>query len=201
VNGLTLAVAICFCLADSASSTSWGDLITHRVPSVSVPQNVGNGADIVVDWLASDPTHSGVSHRLDWIGMFKAGDCPQNANVDTVTGPTSYQRGQNTCFIAWQQLADYTKGGRLTFKYPDTRWDAGVYDFRYFLGDSKSGHGLSCRQSHYTASKQECEFEHAAKSSPITVVTPSPGSDHQSLNYGTIPGFEVLGCHPLPSIT
>ena len=178
----------------AASDFQW----THRVPSASVDQNVGHGQDIHVNWKASADTHSGViqSGARDWIGLFKANDCDQNSNMATVTGETRDHIGQNRCFIASQSVPQNQAAGQLIFRYSDTRWPAGKYEVRYFLGDSPDGQGVSCRDADFAAgtthTQKECEYEYAAKSSPITVETPAPSMDFQTINMQHISGNASL---------
>jgi len=164
-----------------------------RVPHMSVPENIGVKADVMVHWQASSGLDdaTAVSHSLDWIGLYKKGACAQTRDMATTSN------GQNDCYLASMTLgAGGATAGSVTFLYTDTRWPAGEYEVRYFLGDSQKGNGVACRNlDNAGATLFTCALEAAATSNSFTVT--SGMDDYQSMVSvagGTakklIPGFE-----------
>jgi hypothetical protein len=161
-----------------------------RVPHMNVASNIGLKANIMVHWQATSGLDdaTAVSNSLDWIGLYKKGACAQTRDMATTSN------GQNDCYLASMTLgAGGATAGSVTFLYTDTRWPAGEYEVRYFLGDSQKGNGVACRNlDNAGATLFTCALEAAATSNSFTVTSGMDDYQHFVIaGKNLVPGFEM----------
>jgi hypothetical protein len=107
------------------------------VPRLEVNTAVSTGAEIVVRWFP-DVYSNRVSHKYDWVGLYKKGDCA-NADADDRKRLTRIHK----CYLAWQYTAAGLTHGENRFKFASYK-TAGQFEVRYFYGDSTDGQGYRC---------------------------------------------------------
>jgi hypothetical protein len=107
------------------------------IPQLEVSQAVSVGADVVVKWIP-DIHSDRVSHKFDWVGLYKKGDCA-STSLDSPEARLLLHK----CFVAWQYTAAGKRSGENRFSWASYKI-AGAYEVRYFYGDSTDGQGYRC---------------------------------------------------------
>jgi len=163
-----------------------------RVPYMKVTENIGQSADILVTWSSTSGLDKpATSHPWDWIALYRAGECQQSRNMDSTT------TDQNGCYLAWTMV--HPPGGATEgvakFAYILTKWPAGQYEIRYFLGDSQMKYGTVCHaQDNAPGGALYCALEAAATSNSFYVEADPNLQGYQAFQNGPIkfvPGFEL----------
>jgi hypothetical protein len=167
-------------------------------PTMQVPELVNIGMDIIVHWNA-DRTLSRTSHQLDWIGLFKKGECAQST-ATRLPDPEQQQAEHgfiNKCFLASKAVGGALSGGlsggalsgAVSFGPESYSFTAGEYEMRYFLGESSDGEGYRCTSMAGTKDYTPLCLLHAqATSTTITVVK---AGSAESLDRTQLPGLEM----------
>jgi len=178
----------------SALSTTATIFVDSRAPVLHVAPDVVVGQDIVVGWEANNKLDGRVSHSEDWIGLYREGECVQVDYYNDVAKSTSdrsdlessYQlaTSQNKCFIAASSLPEGLDKGEIRFSSTEYQHTAGVYELRYFLGDSTGGAGYVCRGVQQTDSEafKTCALEAKTKSSIVHVKNTFADGSYQHLS-------------------
>jgi hypothetical protein len=172
-----------------------------RTPVLTTSAMTATGSSIAVAWTANRGLSNRLSHTMDWIGLFKKGECEQpKYDVDDASVALSadvvppYQ--QNECYLQWRALPGSQVGGTVQFAGVQ---EAGEYEARYFLGDSQHGQGMVCRTLQGTVQGGEhyrfCAREAAAVSGSIVVTAGSDvivgeGNVREDPITATVPGLE-----------
>jgi len=165
---------------------------------LKAPYIVSLGQDIKVEWSL----HGKEATGLDWIGLYRKDSCKQNDNSKDNNYPLqddeSPRHTQNTCYLAMEQLDKYHTSGVIRFSFDSFR-NAGDYEVRFFMGDSRNGQGMVCRGLNglvkgYESSPEfeSCALEAQAVSNSIKVTAEkSRFGGLKSKNSGPhIPGLE-----------
>jgi len=162
-----------------------------RVPYMRVTENIGQSADILVHWRSTSGLDKPApSHPWDWIALYRAGSCQQSRNMKTTT------TDQNACYLAWTYVHPPGGGteGVVTFPYILTKWPAGQYEIRYFLGDSQQKYGTVCHvQDNAPGGALYCALEAAATSNRFYVEADPNLQGYQAFQHGRtkfVSGFE-----------
>lgn len=162
-----------------------------RVPYMKVTENIGQSADILVQWRStSGLDKAATSHPWDWIALYRAGDCQQSRNMKMTT------TDQNTCYLAWTYVhpPGGATAGVATFAYILTKWPAGKYEIRYFLGDSQQTYGTVCYpQNNAPGGAPYCALQAAATSNAFYVEADPNLQGYQAFQHGStkfVAGFE-----------
>jgi len=132
--------------------------VSLRHPEVTVPRFVQLGADIVVQWQASNGNENRLSKEGDFVALYRKGEClardqgfrhstrageaPPGSSYEGRAGP---REDQNKCFLQAVRLPEGHAGGEVRFYPADYKKLGGEYDVRFFEGDSRHGDGLVCR--------------------------------------------------------
>jgi hypothetical protein len=149
-------------------------------PSLQIPRTVLLGHNINVRWSATAGLHTKPSESHSWIGLFNAGECPNDSG-----------EFQNKCYLAAQTVDDGISGeGVVTFQPTDYKLSTGTYEVRYFDGISRDSHGVVCRGMPRVARDTyiNCVLESVVSSSPIVVYSGMNKMDDQT----DIPGLEFV---------
>jgi hypothetical protein len=104
------------------------------LPRLEASRMVTLGNNIVVTWypdIYSDRT----SHKYDWVGLYRKGDCDTNSGVS--------QGLLHKCYLAWKLTGEGLSSGQVTFNWAQYQV-VGEYEARYFYGDSTDGQGYRC---------------------------------------------------------
>jgi len=104
------------------------------LPRLVVPQAVATGAEITVTWYP-DVYSERRSHKYDWVGLFRKGECSDEA--------TTLSNRLHKCYLAWKYTTPNLLTGVSSFAW-STYKVAGEYEVRYFYGDSTDGQGYRC---------------------------------------------------------
>jgi len=104
------------------------------LPRLVVPQAVATGAEIAVTWYP-DVYSERRSHKYDWVGLFRKGECSDEA--------TTLSNRLHKCYLAWKYTTPNLLTGVSSFAW-STYKIAGEYEVRYFYGDSTDGQGYRC---------------------------------------------------------
>jgi len=193
INELNAGVyRICYATKSSQgdSDSDWNILSTtlristsQRAPLLHVPPVVNLGEDIVVGWEANNDYDGRVSDALDWLGLYRLGECQQvdyysdsrRSQEDRqlkVSTDLKYAESQNQCFIASESLPSGQSQGEVRFSTKQYRLTAGSYEVRYFMGDSLNGAGYVCRGMQQLEDEETyriCALEAKTTSSTIEI--------------------------------
>jgi len=171
--------------------------IDEMAPMFQVDTTVNHGEDLTIRWFANKDHTGRVSHPLDWIGIYRKGECSeeepfsQEAESEEEVLETKHNF-VNKCHLAMLDLPDHQESGLATF-YVNDYLSAGEFEIRYFLGDSRNGQGYECRglRGATTGEYLHCVLRAAAVSDTITVTMPSAvGHSNQHNALSGIPGLE-----------
>lgn len=149
-------------------------------PSLQIPRTIFLGHNINIRWSAANSYHSAPSESHSWIGLFRAGECPNDSG-----------EFQNKCYLAAQTVDDGITGeGTITFSASDYGTTVGTYEVRYFDGTSRDAHGAVCRGMPKVARDTyiNCVLESTVTSSPIVVYAGINKMDDQT----DVPGLEYV---------
>jgi len=105
------------------------------VPRLEVSQLTSLGGDLVVHWYP-DIYSERLSHKEDWIGLYRRGECSDAA----VTPPNLMHQ----CFLAAQTLQGGLATGEIRFSWKEYKV-AAEFEVRYFYGASPNGQGYRCQ--------------------------------------------------------
>merc|ERR1711871_762786 len=134
---------------------------------IDAPRQVELGTDFVAQWVADVYSESRVSHQQDWVGLYRAGECDDESdlNHDSVI---------HECYVAYKYvdvLGEGHRTGEVRFKVQDYK-NAGQYELRYFFGDSNGGQGYTCvTLGNVGATYKHCILRARATSSIVNIVT------------------------------
>ena len=144
-------------------------------PTLSVPQSILLGIDLVVEWSASNEMNVRAASPGGWVGLYKTGECLEG------------NEWQHRCFLAYRELSEGTYNGVARFLHNDYQ-AAGEYEVRYFRGDTQHGQGRECKGLGGLTSGVylQCKLIAAATSTTITI-SPSLESRADILQ---VPGLE-----------
>jgi len=142
---------------------------TVEGPKLSVPVVVPHGGDVVVKWYANIGYSSHTSQPGAWLGLYKQNDCNRQSETNLAN--------LHKCYLAFVFLPEGADAGEVRFTVNEYK-SPGLYEVRYFKGDSLDGQGQACRgivgiDETYT----QCVFEAAAVSSVFDI----PGGDALSV--------------------
>jgi len=150
------------------------------LPRLEVPSSVSVGSDIVVRWFP-DIYSERVSHKYDWVGLYKKGECSEEDGTP--------HHLLHKCHLAWK----YTPGG---FASGETRFTlahykgTGVYETRYFYGDSTDGQGYRCvTLGGITDTYKHCILSARQVSSSVTI-----GDTGTVAGMSSVPGLLEKVC-------
>jgi hypothetical protein len=101
-------------------------------PQITVPRAVLLGQDIVINWQANIGLQNKLAPAGTWIGLYEKGSC------------VTEDEWRHRCYKAYQFVPAETESGVVRFSQADYK-NAGEYDVRYFVGDSRNGQGEICR--------------------------------------------------------
>jgi hypothetical protein len=147
-------------------------------PSLSVPRTVFMGQDIVVSWASNHGLQDISSKPNSWIGLFEAGAC--------ATG----DHDLHTCWKAYQFIAARNQTGTVIFSQSEYMI-SGLYEVRYFDGDTRNGQGEQCNglQNVNSETYVTCHLTPAATSETINV----QGTYVENIeDVSTQPGLEAV---------
>ena len=157
------------------------------------------GSDIVVQWAADNGLTDREVAAGSWIGLYHYGEC------------TSATEARHKCYLAERQLPQGqsdglrqrvannavfagTMSGAVRFSTSDYR-NAGVFEVRYFKGDTRHGDGVVCRgMPGITDTFLQCMLESSATSKRIFVDADEPVAIVKE-SEGNIPGIEAVFHH------
>jgi len=179
-------------------------------PTMSVPRSALLGQDLVISWESTVNLQTRPQTQNSWIGLFKNGSCMGNHGVEwsalqnqrlktTIentqatsesTPPPGYlEKDQHECYVASQFIESGVSSGVVRFSQTDYK-DGGLYDVRFFQGDSRNGQGRVCRgiPGIATGTYVHCTLEAAAIHGPISVFADPAKVD----KFDHVPGMEVM---------
>jgi hypothetical protein len=180
---------VCFATYSSQgdSAADWKELAVEITitstssdapPTLTVPQSVMLGVDIVVGWNASSEHQQRLTQKGAWVGLYRAGEC---------TGAVG--EGRHECYLAYQSLPEGKESGEVRFTQEQYR-TAGEFDVRFMRGDTTNSQGQVCKG--LTKSPDGvylyCMLEAAATSDTISVF----GSVGSIEDMESIPGLESV---------
>merc|ERR1711988_738444 len=134
---------------------------TVEGPGFGTPSIVALGADIVVTWYSNLRYSDRYSQPGAWIGLYRNQECsPQHG---------AQLQHAHECYLAFAFLPDGETSGEVRFSVNDYKLP-GLYEARYFRGDTMNGQGQACRGlDGRTQTYVECVFEAAAVSDVINI--------------------------------
>jgi len=149
----------------------------------TVPRFVELGTDMGVEWV-SDIYTERVSQPGDWIGLYRAGECDDDSDVN-------FDSIIHKCWLAWQDvLPGGDRTGRVTFPVGDYK-NAGDYELRYFYGDSNGGQGYTCLTlGNVGETYKHCLLRARATSDVVSVVISGSGD----MARAGMPGLQEHYC-------
>jgi hypothetical protein len=182
-------------------------------PSMSIPRSALLGQDLVISWESTVNLQTRPQTQNSWIGLYRNGTCLgssgaewghhenrmlatqfKNTQADYSTGqdppPEGYvEKDQHECFVASQFIEGGVSSGVVRFSQKDYK-QGGLYDVRFFQGDSRNGQGRICKGLTNTASETyvHCFLEAAIISGPISVFADPAKVDR----FDHVPGMEVM---------
>lgn len=149
-------------------------------PRLEAIAAVALGADIVVKWHPDIYSHR-LSHKADWIGLYKKGACTSE--------DTTQLHLLHKCYIAWAYLPEGLEHGETKFTWKQYK-TTGEYEARYFYGDSTDGQGLRCVTLGDTAETYtQCVLSARQISNTITV-----GDTGTAASMTNVPGLLEKFC-------
>jgi len=163
------------------------------VPVITVPELVNIGMDIVLHWQA-DQLNGRTSHQYDWVGLFRKGECAQSTDtrLPDPNQPTAEHAFINQCFLQSESMRGHegvNTAGEVRFGPESYSYQAGEYEVRYFMGESLSDQGYTCRSIPGTVEYAgQCLLYAHMTSSTITVVKAGRAD---SLDPSQLPGLEM----------
>jgi len=179
---------ICYAPRDTGgdSPTDFGPLATlFKIldaapggPLLTVNSLVPLGADVFVKWNS----HQGYTVRNSqpgaWIGIFKHNDCSE--------AHTTNPQDRHKCYLGWALVKEGEGSGQVIFPVADYKTQ-GVYEVRYFRGDSLDDRGRACKAVDTAdgSTFTQCVFEQASVSAMISV----PGDITHMEEIGATPGI------------
>jgi len=198
---------ICFATAESGgdTQTDFVDLfeflmirLDERAPRFDIDTTVPFGEDIVVRWHSNHGLDSRGAHTLDWVGLYRHGDCTEEQTFhdygEFEERPLikTKHASLHECYVAWVNLEDGATSGIARFSVAQYK-HGGEFDVRYFLGDSRSGAGYVCRglRQRTAGDYVHCVLHAKATSPPITVTADTAVSNsNMGQSLGATPGLE-----------
>jgi len=207
---------ICYATSESGadSDTDFVDLskyimirLDERAPEMEVDTTVNMGEAIVVNWFANHGLTNRTSHKKDWIGLYKYGDCTDEdqfkvyGEYETPIPVINKHADIHRCYLHAVDINEEKVSGQVRFEYHFYK-QVGEFEVRYFLGDSKDGQGMTCRglRKRDEGEYVHCVLEAAYKSRKITVVLPNAVTvTNEASDIGKIPGLESYCDGPLCS--
>lgn len=147
-------------------------------PTLTVPQSVLLGVDIVVGWNASTEQQQRVTQKGAWIGLYRAGEC---------TGAVG--EGRHECYLAYHSLPEGKEFGEVRFTQQQYL-TAGEFDVRFMRGDMTNSQGQVCKGLTKSPAGVYlyCMIEASATSDAITVF----GSVGSIEDMDSVPGLESI---------
>jgi hypothetical protein len=163
------------------------------MPVLDVPETVTLGREIIIHWTA-DRLGGRLSHKDDWVALYKQGECTANKASMIIPDPEQLINQNNYVNKCYLQAAALGLGdaatGTVRFQPDAYRSTAGVYEVRYFLGDSRDGNGYVCRSMPGTVHHvSNCLLHAQTTSNPIIVVKTATS---ESLDSEQLPGLETF---------
>jgi len=181
--------------------------LDERAPTIELDTTVAMGEDIVVRWHANHGLEAREAHALDWIGLYKAGDCTEEdpfREYGEFEAPAIVKTKHNSvheCYLASATIEDNVQSGIVRFPISEYK-GGGQFDVRYFLGDSRHGQGYVCRglRNRSEGDYVHCVLEARFTSDVVTVVAPTAVSmSNEASDIGKVPGLESYCDGPLCS--
>jgi hypothetical protein len=201
---------VCYATAASGADTNvdFGELgtvmsifVSLRHPTLDAPVSVGLGHDMVIRWKANQGLDGRVSHRLDWIGLYRHGACMASDRHwrhggEKILSDSERHLDQNACYLQARRLPAGLPEGEVRFSFADYG-TAGDYDVRFFEGDSRNSSGVVCRgDSRVEGRALVCSLEAAVVSSAIVVENHFAEQNVMyyagEINKPQIPGMEMF---------
>jgi len=136
---------------------------TVEGPSLTVPRTIPLGADIVVQWHSNIGYSSRASSPGTWVGLYRYGECADH---------TVNKAQLHTCYLGFAFVEPNVVTGEVRFSVEDYQL-AGLFEARYFRGDSLNSQGQACRgfdDGQGSDMHMECIYEAAYSSTKIQVV-------------------------------
>jgi hypothetical protein len=182
-------------------------------PSMSVPRSALLGQDLVISWESTVNLQTRPQTQNSWIGLYRNGTClgssgaewdnARNQKLATQFENTQeeysttqnriredyVEKDQHECFVASQFIESGVSSGVVRFSQKDYK-QGGLFDVRFFQGDSRNGQGRICKGLTNTASETyvHCFLEAAVVSEPISVFADPAKVD----KFDHVPGMEVM---------
>jgi len=158
-------------------------------------RDIGVGGEAIVYWESGRGYAASISSAIDWIGIYKKGDCAEpdlysNEGANHVIlnriieqDPTS----RHQCYIEAVNLPAGESSGSLKFYMKE----AGEYEARYFKGNTRDGGGYVCKRIMGSGANNyvQCVLTQAAISDPVMV---SARNGPVSFSLEQNPGLEVI---------
>jgi hypothetical protein len=144
------------------------------LPTLTTPDTVALGSDIVVQWSAGNGLDGVGAPAGSWLGLYQSNACIS----------TDIQR--HKCYLAMRSLPTNVTSGEVRFSKQEYKL-GGDYEVRYFMGNTRHGQGMVCRgMTEISETFLQCMLETARRSSAIFV-----DADEPTALAG--PGIETAG--------
>jgi len=144
---------------------------------LTVPRTVMLGQDIIIRWESNIDLQTRVTPPNTWIGLYPAGGCEEE------------NEWRHQCYVTFSFIEAGVESGTVRFSQSEYK-NAGEYDVRYFVGDSRNGQGEICKGltgvEHETY--VQCMLSPTVTSSSIHI----HGPDIRDMEDLDMPGMEVV---------
>jgi hypothetical protein len=182
---------------------------TATRPGMNFPQSILLGQELTVQWTSTMNLQTRLQSQNSWIGLFRNGTCmpkhgstaaaSQNQDLSAQIGTSQHtelgilrqgriQTDVHECYVSYRFIQSGVESGSVTFSQADYKV-AGVYDVRFFQGDSRNEQGRVCKgilnAPHGTYI--QCSLEAALIRSPIEII----GDRSKMDDLAIIPGMEM----------